>query len=1102
MATNAFADWVLRGRAHQQAGRPADALPCFRRAAREDPRSPLPLFHLGEALWQLRLADDAQRAWQASASLDLAFTPPRLALAEAALTRGDFAAALAAAREASAATPDDARAWLTQAVAGAALGDPAAFADATSRIAADPAPAHAPALAAALATALAIATEAEPAAALAAALAPQVPTLPLPLVAALAGRGVPVPPAIVARRFGIVDLADLRRLALALQAVDAPTASRLATAYCTLGAMLPPPPVPLLWPQRTAGNDLRIAWIAPAPSEPAWTTFRAALQAMPAGAEAGFDHVVLCPGDVAAVRAGLAETPLAGAPCIALPARADAAAAKVLAARDCDVLVDGAGLTADVVAMLAARPARATWSLAAGAPAHREPLVQRTLADGGELAQAVDELRAAVAADRGCPYAAADLAAQWDAAVRAHREGDLARADAGYVGILAVQPGFAPALHLSGEVARAQGETDRAAAAYAAAIAAAPEFVEARLAAAELALARGAAEEAARVAGDGLARSPGDVALWRMSGRAQLARGDGAAAAAAFAHALGLAPADAALHFDHGVALQRAGDAAGAARAYQRALTFAPDMAAADFNLGVLFQQQGNHRAAIAAYRNALAGDPANASAWKNLGEALFADGQLDAWQANFRAFEARCPNALALAVYALEACQYRADFASLDRYLDGLRRDEFKSDDDAALADALEELLYLLLFFDVDGTTMLRYAQAYDAVSRRLNGAPMPRPPARRPGPVRVGYLSADLRNHVMGKMLWPVVAHHDRARFEIHFYSTSAVRDEWTEKFAAVGTRFEVVAALDDGAAAARIAADDLDLLVDLSTHTRGARPGILARKPARVQVTHVASAGTVGLTAIDYKLTDRYADVPENQEFQLERMLVMDGCVFPYRSVPPAAQHPFERARLSIAADAVVIGAFVNPLKLSRRCLRLWRDVLVRIPRARLAFSPVNPVLRDVYVRLAAAAGIAEERLLFLPQGRDDAENQARYHLVDFVLDTLPFGGVNGTMEALAMQVPVVTLVGRRHGERTSYSILMNLGVDATVAATGNDYVAIAVRLADDPAFRTTVRAAIAQGLAGSPLVDMAQHTRHLEAAYLRALAERDAAAAAPA
>jgi protein O-GlcNAc transferase len=181
-------------------------------------------------------------------------------------------------------------------------------------------------------------------------------------------------------------------------------------------------------------------------------------------------------------------------------------------------------------------------------------------------------------------------------------------------------------------------------------------------------------------------------------------------------------------------------------------------------------------------------------------------------------------------------------------------------------------------------------------------------------------------------------------------------------------------------------------------------------------------------------------------------------------------------------------------VNPLTLSRRCLRLWRDVLARVPRAKIAFSPANPGLRASYLELTAAMGIGADRILFLPQGRDDAENQARYRLVDLVLDTMPFGGVNGTIEALDMGVPVVTLVGKRHGERTSFSILSNLGVTATIANTGRDYVDIAVRLADDPSFLLDVRAAIAAGLASSPLTDMPAHTRNLEAAYRSALAER--------
>jgi predicted O-linked N-acetylglucosamine transferase (SPINDLY family) len=340
---------------------------------------------------------------------------------------------------------------------------------------------------------------------------------------------------------------------------------------------------------------------------------------------------------------------------------------------------------------------------------------------------------------------------------------------------------------------------------------------------------------------------------------------------------------------------------------------------------------------------------------------------------------------------------------------------------------------------------------------------------------------------------MMWQALEHHDRTRFALHFYALSRTRDAWTERFAGIADRFDTLAGLPDRAAAERIAADDLDLLVDLSGHTKGGRPGILALKPARVQVTHVASAGSVGLSTVDFKLTDRYADVPANQKWMIERLLSMEGCVYPYRHVAPAAAHPFHRSALGIPADAVVIGAFVTPMKLSRRCLTLWRDVLARVPRARLAFSPTHPAHRPAYERIAAAAGIARERLVFLPQGRDDAENQARYAVVDFVLDPMPFGGVNGVLEPLDAGVPVVTLLGRKHGERSAYTILANLGVVQTVAQGGRDYVELAVRLADDPAFKREVRDAIRAGLASSPLVDRLAHTRHLEAAYLAALQE---------
>jgi len=1096
MAANAFADWLARGRAHQGEARPADAIPCFRRAAREDPRSPVPHFHLGEVLWQLGLTTEALQAWRTAAGLDRTFLAPRLALAEAAMTHGDFASASVVAREALLLAPHDARARATSIAASAATGDRGDIVVAASLFAADPALARIPSLAMALAAALAAVPESEERDALLRTIAPHAATLPAGLLASLAESGAAIPDSVAGRPWTLADAEALRRLAVLMQRSNTHVAERLAIAYSALCGSLPPPPVPLVWPRRTAGQALRVAWLCPTPASTGWEAGRAALvKTRGAFSIDAVSFVILCAGDVGTTRASLAAA-LGDAPTIAMPLATDAGIAKVIAAYDCDVLIDAAGLTAATARLLSARPARANWALAAGTPVHREPLVERTFATSDALVTALRELRGALTNESGCPLAADRLTALWDRSVRQHQHGDLAAAAEGYGQVVAIQPGFAPALHLLGVVALAQDERERARDMFDAAVAAAPEFGEARLSSADLALAMRDPERAIRVLHDGLARAPWDVALLRMLGHAQLALRDGAAAEETFRHVLVHAPADGDAHFNHGIALQMLGDSPGAARAYQRALTFKPDLIAADFNLGVLFQQQANTQAAIAAYSNVLAADPRHITAYKNLGEVLLAAGQIEAWLANFRAFEKHCPKALPLAVYALEACQHQADFTSLERYIDGLRKEEFQARDEEELVDCLEELLYLLLFFDVEPGLLLRFARAYDAVAVRVYGTPMPRAAARRPGLLRVGYLSADLRNHVMGKMMWQAIAHHDRTKVECYFYANSSERDEWTQRFESAGKRFAVIAGQDDAHAAALINDDDLDVLVDLSTHTRGARPGILARKPARVQVTHVASAGTVGLSAIDYKLTDHYADVPENQEFQIERLLAMNGCVFPFRHVAPAVQHPFDRRTLGLPADAIVIGAFVNPLKLSRRCLDLWRDVLARIPRAMLAFSPANPALRDSYLRLARATGIAKERIVFLPQGRDDAENQARYRIVDFVLDTMPFGGVNGTIEALDMSVPVVTLVGKRHGERTSFSILSNLGVTATIANTGRDYAEIAVRLADDPAFRTEVSAAINAGLLKSPLVDMAGHTRNLEAAYRSALAERAA------
>ena len=1066
MTFERYAGWLGRGRTHQAHGRAIDALLCYRRALREVPSGIDARFHLGEIAWSLGNHAEAIAAWQRASELSPKHVPSLHALADAFAATGQIDAALQAARRVLALQPDEPRAT--------ALGRLAAMASGKEVIDDD-------VLTATLQSSA---------------------NAPLALLAAVALRALEradAYPRAVAVALDAAAAAPITRAnedllrALAAAAANAGLRDRaqpFADHYADACHALSLPAMPMLWARRTAGAHVRAGVICMQRQVDD-------IARLPSAIDARAVDAVRWTAFVAPEKASDAVSSIAIPGCDARPLPADAeVAARGIASLDLDVLVDTAGLYLPTGPLLARRPARETWSLQFDDRPVARPLFDRVFVGDRALdafGDAMIEVSRAIQKQPLAEMSAAELSAVWEEAVQAHRRGDDARAAIGYARVLKAQPEFAPALYLAGLLARVVGDSATALSRLRAAVQAAPSFADAREALIDAEIASDNAVGAMAIAHEGLERSSGDARLWRALGRAALKTADAQAAVAAFSEALKREPTHGETHYNHGVALQMVRDAAEAARAYQRALAFEPELHAADFNLGVIFEQQGNAGAAMTAFSHVLDRAPAHAAAYRALAETLLASGRIEAWFANFERFEAHCPQHLSLAALGLEVCAYRADFDKLDTYLDGLRNGRFSEGEPTEVLDALQQILYLLHFFDVEPQLIGRHARTHDALARRLYGEPWQRRTPRMPGRIRVGYLSGDFRNHVMGKMMWEALRHHDRERFDIVGYATTAAHDAWTDRYVSLFP-LHVVDGMSDAAAAARIAEDDLDVLVDLSTHTKGARPGILAAKPARVQITHVATAGTLAMSAIDFKLTDRYADIAHDVDAQIELPLIMEGCVYPYRHVDPASSGVFTRERAGIRDDAIVIGAFVTPMKLSQRCLALWRDVLQRVPNAILAFSPVQPALRTVFQRICAAGGIDHSRIAFIPQGRDDAESQARYRLIDFVLDPLPYGGVNGTLEALDMQVPVVTLVGRRHGERTSYSILANLGIRDTIAETGNDYVQIAEHLATDREFMQSLRQRIAAALRNSALTDMVAHTRHLEHAYLTALAQR--------
>ena len=300
------------------------------------------------------------------------------------------------------------------------------------------------------------------------------------------------------------------------------------------------------------------------------------------------------------------------------------------------------------------------------------------------------------------------------------------------------------------------------------AIQAAPAYSEARAALANLRRERGDADGAALLCREGLAMSERDVVLWRALGLCELARHDAAAARDAFVRALELVPTDGDTHYNHGVALQTLHQREEALGAYQRALAFAPDLIAADFNIGVILQEQRRTDLAVAVFEKVLSRDPVRACAYKALADTLLtraarrrlAPGLCPSSRRRVPSTRPRRPGARGSPVPRRFSPRLTATSTACDRMISLRRaRPTSRTVSSRSCFSCSISIWNRVVHFGL--------YRAYDAVAGRVYGTPLSRPPVRRPGRLRIGYLSGDLCNHVMGKMMWEAIRHHDRDRF-----------------------------------------------------------------------------------------------------------------------------------------------------------------------------------------------------------------------------------------------------------------------------------------------------------------------------------------------
>lgn len=616
-----------------------------------------------------------------------------------------------------------------------------------------------------------------------------------------------------------------------------------------------------------------------------------------------------------------------------------------------------------------------------------------------------------------------------------------------YQAALALRPTSPDVWHNLGILLRDADRAEDALHAFQQALALRPDFAEACSSLGSLLRKLGRLDDAHTALERLVALRPQSAEAWSRLGAVRRAQGNFAAATVALDQAIALDPTHAPSHLQRGNVHYEQRQYEPAIGHYRQAVALKPDYAEAHYQLGTALQATRRTDAAVLAFGRTIDLSPDFTEAHFNLGTLHKDRAELD--------LAIRC---------------YR-------------RAHELRPENPAAHSN----LIYTLLFRPETEPATLRaeYRQWCDRYAAPELARGMhhgnSRDPDRR---LRIGYVSPDFRDHVVGHNVLPLFRESDREHFELFCYADLAKRDAATAEFARRAHTFRDVTGQSHAAVADRVRADGIDVLVDLTLHMAETRLPVFARRPAPVQVTFAGYPGTTGLAAIDYRLTDPHLDPPDAEtEWYAETSLRLPDtfwCYTPLEGAPDPGPLP------ALATGRVTFGCLNNFCKVNGSTLDRWARVLGAIPRARLLLlAPAGNAREWVAARLEAQ-GVARDRVEFVPF-LPRSDYLATHRRIDIGLDTLPYNGHTTSLDACWMGVPVVTQVGTTVAGRAGWSQLNNLGLPELAASTPDEFVALATRLASDLPRLTVLRAELRGRMQRSPLMDAARFTRGVEAAF---------------
>lgn len=397
-----------------------------------------------------------------------------------------------------------------------------------------------------------------------------------------------------------------------------------------------------------------------------------------------------------------------------------------------------------------------------------------------------------------------------------------------------------------------------------------------------------------------------------------------------------------------------------------------------------------------------------------------------------------------------------------------------------ADYSSGFSNMLFTMNYVDGKPQSEL-YAAAVRFAERYVNPQRKPAYESRRVDPdpgrrLRVGFVSADLRDHPVAQFLLPLAERLDRDQFELAFYSNavSVKATAQTARFKACTELWREAEPLSDDALVRQIVRDRIDILIDVSGHTAGNRLPALGRKPAPVQVTWLGYPNTTGIAAIDYRVSDEIVEPGFGVHTAERPALLADGfhCYRPTEGSPEVAPTP------ALANGHVTFGSLNNLAKVTPKCFRMWAAILNELPDAQLimkARGVADSGVRERIWQNFEERGVARDRIRFLDLKASKADHLAMMSDIDIALDSAPYTGTTTTCDCLWMGVPVITMLGDTPAARVSASLMHRVGLEPLVAVDEENYVKNAVELASDVGRLADLRQAIRPAFEASALRD---------------------------